>query len=506
MTSSPQSPAPTSAGDSQSLVDKLLHYEACSRQSDADFHATCAHLWPMFATLQSIGQKHDKERVSTDRIVGKKRKSSRTRGFFGLGSSRGASSSRSIGSVSSAASSADVGEPQNKGQISYECIASAYKIFAGGHDECSSYKAGVASNVELIKADRQLMYMLQQLSSKLINNERTNAGTKTKTDMMTFPEFVQCYRFVVCGMQTMQHLCGNTPTAIGDFRISEEDVFRLKKRTADRIAGMISMFGPNAYNAGGNMLLRTPTRAPSRKTSPSPSVTKSSGGSGIFPAKLFASSIVDTSDDDMETAGELEEEIDYLRRLLAVKDKQLLRALNDHADNVESLGHEASQRDEAIRRYIRRKRRRRKRLRRMLVVSLICAVLVCYEIGVIKVDVANRIPRPSLHLDAFAHVFGSVSNSEVRALKQSNWRKEYQIQNLEKKIDALEAESKKTKASLELSRELALDSCRAEMSKVREEAAILRLGRSDKYNRQHQSYMKFLRKYLLGPFHPTDEV
>ena len=426
-----------------------------------------------------------------------KRKSART-GFFGFGStcSREKSSSRSIGTASSAASSADTDDAQVlQGQLSYERIVYSYKILAGNQDEFGLNKASSTatrqsiSNVELIKADRQLMYMLQRLS-KQTNNERIASETKSKKGQISFPEFVWSYRLVVCGMQTLQHLSSNIAYTSGDFRISEEELFRLKKRTADRIAAMISMFGPTVsgpYDAASNMLLRTPTRSSSRRSSPSPSVRK---GSAVFPAKLFSSSIVDTSDDDMESAGELEEEIDYLRRLLAVKDKQLLRALNDHADNIESLSHETTKRDEAIRRYIRRKRRRRKRLKRMLIVLFICAVLVCYEVGVIRLVVVDRIPR--LHFDGFAHIFDSVSDSEVRAIKQPSLDEDYQIQILEKQIATLEAESKKTKASLERSREL-------------EEAAILRRERCDD-NQQQPSYVKYFQKYLLGPFHATDEM
>ena len=466
-------PAPKSADDSQSLlIEKLLLYESCSRTADADFQATCAHLWPLFVTLQSIGRNYDEERLPADRSVGSKRKSART-GFFGFGGSREKSSSRSIGTASSAASSsADTDEAQMlKGQVSYECIAHSYKVLDGNQDEFGFSKASTTatrqsiSNVELIKADRQLMYMLQQLS-KLTNNERSASGSKSKREKMSFPEFVCCYRLVVCGMQTLQHLTNNIANT-SDLRISEEDIFRLKKRTADRIAGMISMFGPTEsrpYDAASNMLLRTPMRPSSRRSSPSPSVTK-----GMFPSILFSTSIVDTSDDEMETAGELEEEIDYLRRLLAVKDKQLLRVLNDHADNIESLSHETTKRDEAIRRYIRRRRRRRKRLRRMLIVFFICVVLVCYEIGVIRVVVVNRIPRPSLHIEEFSHIFDSLSDSELRSIKQESLEKEYKIQILEKQIATLEAESEKTK--------------------------ILQ---------QQPNYMKYFQKYLLGPFHARD--
>lgn len=499
-------PSPKSESESL-LIEKLLLYESCSRTADADFHASCGHLWPLFVTLQTIGQKCGEVVPSTDRIVGKKRKAPRTKGiFFGFGNSRGASSSRSIGTASSAASSADTDDASINGRLSYKSIVYSYKILAGTQEEFGPDKASTTatrqtlSNVELIKADRQLMYMLQQLSSKFTNYEKSAPGSKSKKETISFPEFVCCYRLVVCGMQTLQHLSGNIASASGDFRISEEDISRLKKRTADRIAGMISMFGPIEYqshDAGSNILLRTPTRS-----SPSNSDTKNS----IFPAKLFASSIVDTSDDEMETAGELEEEIEYLRRLLAVKDKQLLRALNDHVDNIESLSHETTKRDEAIRRYIRRKRRRRKRLRRMLAVFFICVMLVCYEAKVIRVVVVNRIPRLSLHFHEFAHVFGSVSDSEVRAIKHQSLEKEYQIQILERQIAALEAESKKNKESLKISRELALDSCRAEMRKAREEAAILRRERTNEHNQQQPSYMKYFQKYLLGPFYPTDEI
>ena len=207
---------PKSTDDSQSqLIEKLLLYESCSRTADADFQASCAHLWPLFVTLQTIGRKCSEERLSTDRNASMKRKSART-GFFGFGSSREKSSSRSIGTASSAASSADTDDAQMlKGRLSYERIVYSYKILAGNQDEFGLNKASSTatrqsiSNVELIKADRQLMYMLQQLS-KLTNNERTASGTKSQKGVVVAWYLGTFYYVVANADNACKFMCKST--------------------------------------------------------------------------------------------------------------------------------------------------------------------------------------------------------------------------------------------------------------------------------------------------------
>jgi len=471
---------------SQLLMKKLLFYECASRTQDADFQANCAHLWPLFVTLQHIGnvdREYDEGEQNTGRKVAKNR--NRSKGsFFGFGSSRGGTS----------ASSAD--EVKTGGHLSYENIAHAYKSITSDQERTKPDRASITDhNMKLIKADRQLIYILEQLSKSKSNTKQPD---RTNTmGVITFPEFVQCYRLVVGGFQTMEHISsGNVPDPHGEgtsgSSFSDEDLFQAKKRTANRVAAIVKTFGPmefGSFGATNNTLSRTPTRPSSKKSSPSPSITIGSGGSGIFPAKLFGSSIADTSDDEMETAVELEEEVDYLRRLLAVKDKQLVRTLNDHADNVESLGHEASKRDDSIRRYIRKKRRRRKWRRQVATMLLVLIVLVCYEIGIITVVVVNGIPYVSLHFDLFSNISGTMSDREFRSMKQSSLEKTYQIQTLERQNAALKAE---LKTAIEQSEEYKQ-----------------RRQQQQQQQQQQQSYSEYFQYIVnnyLGPFMPETET
>ena len=202
---------------------------------------------------------------------------------------------------------------------------------------------------------------------------------------------------------------------------------------------------------------------------------------------------MDTSDDDMETAGELEEEIEYLRRLLAVKDKQLVKQLNDHAENVENISYEGRQRDAEILRYIRRKRRRRKKLRRMVVVFLVCVIVLCYDVGIIRVVFVNKVPRPSIHLSEFVQFFTPLSDTEISEMKQSSLEKSYRIQKLEKQQSALQAELKDVKRSLQLANE--------DLKQSTKEIVKLRIEIKEECEALPQSYSQYFQELLLGPFH-----
>ena len=475
------------------IIEKLLTYETATRTQDAEFQATCAHLRPLYVTIINIGQsvKGDQYVINTTRRGSEQRKQQRKSGLFPFSGSK---STRSVASASPSEASNVYGD-ESKRHLGYDDIACAYKYLSDGHQDAASLDKEAAgmqttSNIDLIKSDRQLMHILQQLS-KFKSNTKTGTGTTNAKDEMTFPEFVQCYLIVVGGMQTIQHISGNGVSSA----IAEGDLFRVRKRTTDRISVLVNSFGPDEHRAfvdNTAILTRTPRRLSSKKSSPSPSISKSIGGSGIIPARLFGSSIMDTSDDDMETAGELEEEIEYLRRLLAVKDKQLVKQLNDHAENVENISHEGRQRDAEILRYIRRKRRRRKRMRRMVVVFLVCVIVLCYDVGIIRVVFVNKVPRPSIHLSEFVQFFTPLSDNEINQMKQSSLEKSYRIQKLEKQQSALQAELKDVKRSLQLANE--------DLKQSTKEIVRLRIEIKEECEALPQSYSEYFQELLLGPF------
>jgi len=86
----------------------------------------------------------------------------------------------------------------------------------------------LSSNV--ITTDRQLMMVLRTLTNKVVSSKDGGANnSKTDNMTLTWAEFLQCYKTVVNGMQTLQHLPGSSVE---------------RSRARDRTLSSLSLFQP----------------------------------------------------------------------------------------------------------------------------------------------------------------------------------------------------------------------------------------------------------------------
>ena len=92
-------------------------------------------------------------------------------------------------------------------------------------------------------------------------------------------------------------------------------------------------------------------------------------------------------------------------------------------------------------------------MRRMAAVFLVCVIVLCYDVGIIRVVIVNKFPRPSIHFSEFVQIFTPLSDTEISEMKQSSLEKSYRIEKLEKQQSALQAELKDAKRSLQLANE-----------------------------------------------------
>jgi hypothetical protein len=388
--------------------------------------------------------------------------------------------------------------------VSEEClelagIKSVYRLLSAT-DEAA--RASQDARQRLMRSDRQLIYILELLSEVSSNS---GAGTSETTATITFAEFVQCYETAVGGMQCIQQITG-------------EDAFEIRRRAVDRTTSNIRSFGPDGGESNGT---RQQQAAKSLRRLSSSSHQGLTTNTGTLSARIFGGD---------DATGELEEEIDYLRKLLAVKDKQLVRVLTDHAHNVESISYDTDKKAEEIGLYIRKRRRRRRQLRKALMILLMLLLVFCYHIGVIRIVQSNLLPRVSIHLNELAEYIGLAERDELESLKQDALRQKYRMSALEAQEKQLRTELKVTKVKLDITTEdlnrakedlrissssantckpassAALASCRAEVRKVREEAASLRLERQEgcEIKQQLQELLQvdsgWFKDLLLGPF------
>ena len=326
--------------------------------------------------------------------------------------------------------------------------------------------------------------------------------TAAQAPGISFAEFVQCYQAAVAGMQCIQQITG-------------EDTFDIRRRAVDRTAGNVRSFGPDGGESSGKRLQQG-GKSPRRFSSNS--YQDRTTNTSMLSNTIFGGD---------DATGELEEEIDYLRKLLAVKDKQLVRVLTDHAHNVESISYETDKKAEEIRLYIRRRRRRRRLLRRALLMLLLFLLVFGYHIGVIRIAQSNSYPRVSLYFNELVERYWLAERDELESLKQDALREKYRISELETQERHLRDDLKAVKVKLDVTTQdlkvaqenlrrssssakqassVALDSCRTEMRKAREEAASLRLGRKEECEKNEHELLQedattgWFRNLLLGPF------
>lgn len=205
------------------------------RQQELEGMATVAHLLPLFKQIRDLGY-CEKECSSDDYHHNNNYVSSNVIQQKEVGRDNTSSEELTI--------------------LSYDQMKRALRTL-----ECS--KSG--SSQEIIKTDNQLLMTLHELVSM---STRYHDDQNKPSFGLTFPEFLQCYRVVVSGMQTLEMLPNTMPntTTNSNYNTMNDGVTqtksalriqKLRATTTSRVMAMIRTFAiaaeeVNSNNSGGS--------------------------------------------------------------------------------------------------------------------------------------------------------------------------------------------------------------------------------------------------------------
>ena len=205
-------PQSSLAMPSEEVVDRqaiayLLRYETMVRQQEAEDMATVAHIKPLLTRLEALSDSHPLEQNSS--------------------------------------------VPDLQRKISYLQLQQALDIML---DQCHDDNHDNRRSEECMTTDRQLMMVLQTLTQK-------QAAMDTMEEQLTYAEFIQCYKAVVTGMQTLQHLQGSDARSrardrtLSIISLFESPSTKLLHEADDGIPKQIQALETNPH-AGGGVLSR----------------------------------------------------------------------------------------------------------------------------------------------------------------------------------------------------------------------------------------------------------
>jgi len=341
----PSSPSKTSSD--RSALAYLLRYETLVRSQDVEDAATSDHLRPLFDRLIVLGGG----------------------GTFGA-TENGKTSSKAIdadipGLIPSHSASTDEGDlaavvDTNPGEhiFTYDAMRVALAKLGAEASMAPSdakYSNGGDGTSEVLTTDRQCMLLLRTIVDA--NGSLNNDDESGNPAGLTYAEFLQVYKVIVGGMQTLQRIpkkegddAGSTASSI-----SKNDT-RLKIR--ERTLNLIKLFGPS--NAANNKSINN---NPSDDASCSSSVSSlpslpgkgwkkvrkgmatrsgassnsSTGRGGKYrdPTDLPRDSTFSTL--SVASVASTITDAEDVRRVLTIKDKTMRNLLSDHAGEMDDL-------------------------------------------------------------------------------------------------------------------------------------------------------------------------
>ena len=170
--------------------------------------------------------------------------------------------------------------------LTYPAMARALRRLEASEGAAEAGRSGgdpaAAASRDFLSADRQLMLLLRTTVDAVEEDERTQPQPQEEEEEeeggrgLTYPEFLQAYKIVVGGMQTLQRV----PRA--DASSSRAGAVRASIR--ERTLELLRLFGPGPSRSGSGC-------------SPTAAITASaSGAQGSHPPPLAASSSADELD------------------------------------------------------------------------------------------------------------------------------------------------------------------------------------------------------------------
>jgi len=388
----PPSSAPASGSASsqsdRSALAYLLRYETLVRSQDAEDAATSDHLRPLFDRLRKLGGGGSNGKVGINMDVP------------GLVPSHSVSTDE--GDPTATADDAsydndDDGDDNDEQLLTYDAMRAALAeldavdlSFTGGVADKKKYSNGDGNGTaEVLTTDRQLMLLLRTMVDANANATTTSDNNENDGDHgnndrpsagqgLTYAEFLQAYKLVVGGMQTLQRI-PKTANAEDDDDGSVHATTNGKKKTdtrlqiRERTLDLIKLFGPPSNNNNNN---KAPNDQHSDDASCSSSVSSlpslpgklnrqlhitkgkkarkgilgirssssgaassnsSRGGGNKYrdPTGLPRDSAVSTL--SVASVASTITDAEDVRRVLTIKDKAMLNLLSDHAGEMDDL-------------------------------------------------------------------------------------------------------------------------------------------------------------------------
>uniref|UniRef100_A0A7S4NIE4 Uncharacterized protein n=1 Tax=Odontella aurita TaxID=265563 RepID=A0A7S4NIE4_9STRA len=264
----------------------LLRYEAMVRQQDAEDMATSAHLGPIWGRLAEMGAAKGGE-IGED----------------GNGTAAAASAVDSV--------------------LSRDDMRRALLWL-----EAQTAEVDREGSTEAMTTDLQLMFLLRTLAC---DQRKTVQEDGRANAVLTFPEFSFAYKLVVGGMQCLQML---PPASEGEPEASE-----LRGRVTDRTTSMLQSFYKGRTFQG---------EAVEDESAHSTQKIKAKKLAAAVRASTKQLNCAPESDDVTAATAKGNDTVsdgttfsgggsDEMRRLLTVKDRQLVRILDDHFDEMDNV-------------------------------------------------------------------------------------------------------------------------------------------------------------------------
>ena len=345
--------SPSKSSSDRSALAYLLRYETLVRSQDVEDAATSDHLRPLFDRLCVLGggDSSTNSNAVTKLVKGAADADNNIPGL--------------IPSHSASTDEGDMFAANTDEQIlTYQAMKTALVTLDAEHSKVSKAGAkysngGGDGTAEVLTTDRQLMLLLRTIVD-------ANASLNTDGDMdnagsvgLTYAEFLQVYKVVVGGMQTLQRIPKKADDTNTNATTKTKNDARLKIR--ERTLELIKLFGPpnsnskdHADDASCSSSVSSLPSLPGKlnrhlhkggKKARKGMVTTRSSSSNSFtghtsnkyrdPTDLPRDSTFSTM--SVASVASTITDAEDVRKVLTIKDKTMLNLLSDHAGEMDDL-------------------------------------------------------------------------------------------------------------------------------------------------------------------------
>lgn len=378
-------------------VNYLLLYEAMVRHQDLEFDATHEHIALTIGRIQHLGRKsvtnkNNENAAEEDAPKGMLTYLQMRRCLLRLGytwnrSLLAGNPSSGVSRMSVASSTGGEG-PQYyhdyDDDVSVMSTGSAGSFISGGGVSSSSATSGgMGSTRDIIATDAQLIMLLTTLvemeerhrAAKLAEKEDDEEEEKEEADVYSkglfLPEFIQAYKLIIGGMQSLQTYPDGNDPMLNDLRV----------RSRERTLGLLRLFGSDSklYKEDPYAILSLQQQSAGEDpTSAKGGKGKKSTRDGLRPASnrsskknRFSSKIRGAQKAKDGLLPRLNEE--EIRTMVHSKDQALAKILEEHETEMNVM---ANNMEELRRRTLQTQKNMKKRRRRTKIAAFVAFVLL----------------------------------------------------------------------------------------------------------------------------------